>query len=183
VQVVAGLILVVILYFCRSLLPPIGKWLLGILLGIWTFLLAYHPIQGWLLLVLISCSFVLAFREMRSFRRARKLGKSPKPLTPRQLTENDYVKDGFFDLIWRWKYGTAGIYDLAPFCSQCDMQVRCTLEYVDTWQTRTGYHCDNCGNHISLEGKHQYIEDNVTRLIQRKLRSGEWKKVVGEAAV
>src|SRR5271167_2212455 len=38
----------------------------------------------------------------------------------------DYVKDRFFGMIWRWRYGSDRIREIACFCSACDRQLRFT---------------------------------------------------------
>jgi len=172
IQVVGTVIAAAILYLFRSWLPVIGSWLFSVIRAIWTFLIAGHAIPGWLLVIFVVCTLWLTVRVLLGFRTA--------PSRSHEFTEDDYVKDSFFGLTWRWRYGQTGIYSVVPCCSRCDMQVHPRLDHVSTLSTLTGYHCDNCGQHVSLEGDHQNIEDKVTRQIQRKLRSGEWKQVISK---
>ena len=171
VEVVAAVIAAWVIYLCRSWIPVLWKWLGNLFAGAWRFLWSSHPINGCLLVLFVACSLVVFLQLLRAF-------LSRKPSAPPGSNEYEYRKDSFFGVTWRWEYGQHGVFNVVPFCPMCDMQIRPSLDYVGSFEHRTGYNCDNCGHQTSVDGQHEYIEDQVTRQIHRKLRSGEWKRVV-----
>src|SRR5437879_1862037 len=87
IQVVGAVITAAVLYFCRSWLPAIWHWLVGVLTAIWHFLIASYPIPGWLLLIFVAFSLAVVFRTITAFR---------QPSKPREPSDYDYTEDRFF---------------------------------------------------------------------------------------
>jgi hypothetical protein len=124
----------------------VSNWLLGILV-----------LGCGATLVGLSLLIVSVFREQ------------PDPL-------RDYHTDCFLSMIWRWKYASsAEIYDLIPFCPNCDFQIVPRFAGAYRIVERYSFHCEDC-RLFTLE-RDEYFDDTlliVKRSIHKKIRSGEW---------
>lgn len=100
-------------------------------------------------------------------------------------TEEDYNEDRFWDVVWRWRYGHNGIYQVVSFCPMCDMQIYAKQEYGDMIYNKpdgSRFECDHCRQFKTVIPVHiSNLENTVIRQIQRKLRTGEWLAVVKKA--
>jgi len=72
-------------------------------------------------------------------------------------------------------------YASSHFCPRCDMQLAARYGPVGFGGYRTTLACENCNWASSeIEGELNEIISRVERLIQRKLRSGEYKALTHE---
>lgn len=91
-----------------------------------------------------------------------------------------YKQDRFEGAIWRWNFTANGrIVDVIPHCPTCDM----VLTYVsDHWSFHDEFDlaCEHCGvrKGRTHHCKPHHLEDLITRKVERKIRTGEWKEAV-----
>jgi hypothetical protein len=85
-----------------------------------------------------------------------------------------YTQDDFVEMRWRWNYGDAGyIYDVVPFCPNCDMQVYGRPVNTYGVMDRIRFECDSCHTYLGEHDKSWLeLEDWIKRLIQKNIRTG-----------
>lgn len=169
VSVVGGVILSVVIWLV-GFLPTLWGGVKSAMLWVVGLLLFKIPIPVWLFIPLIVAVGTAVFLVASRFRK------------PREPTKRDYKKDEFSGVVWRWNFKSNGqIDDLACFCPQDDTQLVFTMHapYESTFR------CETCGTaYGSYLGMDVDITPQIKRQMQRKIRSGEWRKVVAiEAGV
>ena len=152
-------------------IPIIFKWLTGI----W-FLISSTSITIplWVLLILGILSLSTIYRIFR-------------PIFHRKSNEPSLLKynqDIFFGVVWRWSYN----YDDEPildtincFCPQCDTRLVYSKEGF-AHETKLHVLCETCQQKITSFDTDEVsrVRAKVARQIDRKIRSSEWKSVVGK---
>jgi hypothetical protein len=142
----------------------------------WNFAVAPVEIWTWLLIVLVLLSLILICAVGYRFYQS-----------VRQPSSSDYTKDFFDGLVWRWHYGYGGgIRDAWCYCPQCDGVLSYSVKDVAgvheigcRWAT--DLFCDHCNRRVStLDGDQNNIVHRIRRLIDRKIRVGEWQAVVAQ---
>ena len=102
--------------------------------------------------------------------------------TRRVPTYKNYKRDYLLNVVWRWDWERSGVVSPWCFCPVCDT----VLVYASGWGYEhndqkwvTKLFCETCstrrGQH---DGDRNDLVNRALRQIDRKLRSGEWKKVV-----
>ena len=143
-----------------------GSWLLGTLGQLKDYLGQPVSLTRWVVFLgaFFLCAFflllLLAFRA--SFRR----------VAP---ASHPYTSDTFFGILWRWGAEPGvGTLSVRSFCPQCDMEL---YPNYNSYGESLQFHCENCGfahNVEHMDGPQ--LENVVIRAIQRKIRTGEWKR-------
>ncbi len=90
---------------------------------------------------------------------------------------NDYRKDFFHGMIWRWSYSASQkIQNVAAYCPRDDT----ILVYgYGRYDRETIFQCETCKQVFDpIQGDHDNALGVIERQIDRKLRTGEWKQVV-----
>lgn len=142
----------------------------------WNFSVAPVAVWMWLLISLVVLS--LCFISVTGFRIYRAI---------RKHSPSDYIKDTFEGLVWRWSYFSSGsIRDLWCYCPSCD-QILVYAErglsglifYGGGSPPETQLSCEHCAKAVAvLPGTKSSIVGRIERLIDRKIRVGEWRAVV-----
>lgn len=84
-----------------------------------------------------------------------------------------YVEDTFDGVLWRWRYVASEISDLRAYCIQCDGSL---VAHHDGF-LRVVLHCEHCGKvRLSRQGTLVDLKGVITRRIDRKLRTEEWRR-------
>jgi hypothetical protein len=144
-------------------------------LALVAFLFATTAMPNWLVGILLGPALVLIVLAAAVFVRASP-NESPDPT-------RDYCEDHFLGAVWRWRYLNGHeIYSPTPFCPRCDAQIipHQTSGYaiVDS----IGLACDICsGFKIEFEESWDGLQDKVIRMIQLKIRNGEWINALRKA--
>jgi hypothetical protein len=143
------------------LIPGGWNWVKIQALGSWAWLLTPATIPTWLALCLgiaaVTLVIILAAFALLARRSSKVI---------------DYGEDNFFDILWRWKYGTGGIHSICAFCPTCDLQIGPRQIFIDSGVSETLYHCENCRSDVKrLAGTAIQIEERVEREVQRKIRA------------
>ena len=97
-------------------------------------------------------------------------------------TWQEYTQDTFLGIVWRWEYSSVDdeIIALTPYCPEDDTELKGEFE-PDAREPHTRYRCDLCGAAAEFDySAYQDPRDWVRRQIERKIRSGEWREVVGQ---
>jgi hypothetical protein len=167
-----------------AIIVPLLTWLfgwsdavLGALAAVWRFFLTSSSIPRWLLALwgLITLWSVYALLK----RKLRELAREASGSSWRAYTRD--VFPGFDGAVWRWQYSSSGntLLRAAPFCPRCDMVLFQRYQGASPIGFRTTFLCEHCRwESVEIEGSPDEIEDRVKRLIDRKVRSGEWEHVV-----
>lgn len=169
---------------------PVLAWLFGwlgtvlsALATVVRFFLASSAVPRWLVVLLVIASLPSLNKILRAL-----IGK-PLSQTLNGLSKPDfrtYTKDvfeGFNGTVWRWRYMSSdnSIWNVTAYCPRCDMQLVPHYDYsgYEAAGTRTTLVCENCHWRAArIEGELDDIENRVTRLIHRKLRTGKWESTV-----
>lgn len=158
------------LYLCRKWLIPIGDWLWGVVVLVWNWIFVSHAVPGWLIILLSSIAGVaLSYVSLRIW---KLILNYSAPGT--QWTE--FTRFEFKGVLWGWRYYDGQISSLVSYCpkSGCEMLV----DGVEDYDLHTEYKCVRCGHTERISGRKHFVEETVTREIDRLLRLGEWKKHV-----
>jgi MFS family permease len=127
---------------------------------------------NWLIVWLVVIAAAIAIVMVLVYFVAREPREPPEP------TQFDYTRDSFFNLVWRWTYGSGQIQGIACFCRICDRQ--CQLSEVGRWPFEYAVMCTVHGEQHRFTGEPESLLHDARIEIQRKLRNGEWKQVVTE---
>ena len=164
-SIIGGIILLVILdskeYLVRFL-----SWLWFGALWCWEALISSYSLPGWVWIIVFL--FVLV-GVMAIFQALKSLVDKPEYMA--------YVEDWMFGAKWRWKWmGSQGISELWCFCPRCEAM----LVYQEDWGSgKTDFICENCGRSTVATisgGNKDYALGAVKREIDRRIRTGEYKK-------
>lgn len=147
-------------------------WMTRKIASVWAYLVSRVGVPLWLLalLILVATIAVLfaAFLLWVSLSARRHDVAEPW---------RSYTSDLFDGLRWRWRYENGAINHLFSFCPACDYQV--LPDNMSRFSPTVGFHCDGCGRNLGAqEGPYENLVSRVTRLIQQKLRNGDWHEVV-----
>jgi hypothetical protein len=142
--------------------------------GIFEWLGSSQSVPTWLLCLLVLLSVILVTTVWLKIRAAN-----------RGPSRDDYTEDEFDGLVWRWHYGFSGsIENPWCFCPSCDSILVYREDSGDVYVGRkptVHFTCERCGVHRgTLDGDRAYIVARIQRLIDRKLRVGEWHAVVAK---
>ena len=142
----------------------------------WNFAVSPVKISAWLLVLLVLMALALIVGVTYDL-----------VISRREPSSNDYIKDTFDGLIWRWRYTYGGgIKDPWCFCPECDGILSYSVEDVSSFHEvgcrwATNLFCDHCDRIVStLPGDQNNIVHRIERLIDRKIRVGEWREVVAQ---
>lgn len=135
-----------------------------------------QSVPRWLLCFLILLSTILVASVWLKIRAAN-----------RGPSRDDYTEDEFDGLVWRWRYGFGGsIDDPWCFCPVCDSVLVYSEEVGSMYEERKPaihFTCEVCRvRRGTLEGDRAYVVGRIRRMIDRKLRVGEWRAVVARKA-
>lgn len=160
-RIVASLVVVAIVSLVVYLVPGGWRWLFDGVHAIFSWLGGSWSVARWvvILLCLLSLAFIAAIVVL--LLAARK-----------SEHEVDFTETVLFGVRWRWRYGQHGIYSLAAFCPDCDLQVhaRPTVSRLGSMDAIL-YHCDDCDRQLQqFDCGYSEVEDRVTRKIQKALR-------------
>jgi len=161
-SLLAGLILAAILYF----VPGVSPWLVRVLRIVWAFVAWRVPVPLGLLFLLVNpivaIGVILAMVALK----------------PGSLPEfYAYKEDRLFNAVWRWEYGSSGIWDLASFCESCDLRLVYSDARVGFGRNVTKLICERCNRQVyETEGDYEYLKAKVEREIDRRIRTNEYKK-------
>lgn len=147
------------LFFVPGALP----WLKSLYLYIRDNLLATSTIPNWVLyLLLLSVLYVAVSRMVLLIK-------------PRQAKFTSYKKDNFLGIIWRWSYQRKLPVDPWCFCPECNTELVYTYTGSRSNQ-ETELFCETCNiTRLRHDGDKTYLINRVLRLIERKIRTEEWK--------
>jgi hypothetical protein len=165
---------------------PLLAWFFGLLgralrafVSIGRFFIASSSVPRWVIVLLVIMSLPTLYLMLRPIIRKKSSGsQSDEP------NFHDYTQDvfeGFDGTVWRWLYNSAdnSIWRVTAFCPRCDMQLFARYQGARPIGYLTTLLCENCHWHSGeIAGNPDDIEGRVSRLIHRKLRSGEWESVV-----
>ena len=155
-----------LLYGTEYIVKPF-LWLKSAILWSWNFLISSHSLPGWvLLIVFLFASLFIIFAVIYFLVKIDKNSESKHLL---------YTKDIMFGAIWRWKWMGNQISNIWCYCPYCDTM----LVYDEHWG-ETYFRCENCNNSVIATfdcSKNRAIR-RVAHQIDRKLRSGEFRKII-----
>lgn len=109
----------------------------------------------------------------------------------RSRSFRSYTNGTFGNVVWRWKYWKHEPIRLEPFCPECDMAItywegsrgvsRNSLLFEDVVEL----YCERCGGQpkYAAKGSYKDLLAEVSRRIERNVRTGEWKEKTDELSV
>ena len=167
--VASGLILAAIFYF----VPRLFHWIARVFISIWNHLTASTHIPNWLLWLLVILSLITLVRRIRILLK-RELNNEP--------TFRMYTQDFFEGMTWRWAYDVYDrLTDLSPYCPSCDaLLVHIKEPYQLGGASSVRFYCESCKQERGeiKGGGRDYAEAMIGRFIDRKIRNGEWERVI-----
>ena len=143
--------------------PGILPWLNEAYLQIRNNLFKTYTLPNWGLYLLLLCVFYVAVSLIVLFVR------------PQQPKVTSYKQDTFLDVIWRWSYQRKRPVDPWCFCPDCNTELVYTYTGSRADQ-ETELFCETCNiTKLRHDGDKNYLINRVIRLIERSIRTGEWK--------
>lgn len=149
-----------------ALVPRVWAWIVETLAGVWAHLTSWGSVPMWwlYLLYVVSGSAVLLV-----------LWAVYENIKKPHWT--DYIKDSFFNVIWRWQWKDSSTIGIWAYCPSCDT----TLVYKNDHRyfdgvTTVQLICETCSAvRVRENGDNNDLVAKVQRQIDRKLRTGEWR--------
>jgi hypothetical protein len=140
--------------------------------SVWPALSAPITLPVWVGLLLALLAVWGASRWLVPFIMAR---RKPAP-------RRDYFQDNQLGVVWRWDYGAFGdgpsFSTFKAYCPNCDSEMvrEYSFSYDDEFSLMR---CQNCGAGSSnVRGNYDALVGRVHREVERKIRTGDWLKVV-----
>ena len=169
-SVIAGIILLVVPVL-RGYVVSFLSWLWSGLVWCWEALAASYSLPGWAWLLFS----ILAFVGLINIYLALK-GESEEP------EFKSYIEDFIHGAKWRWSWVGNQISNVWCFCPRCDATLvyddrSCRSLYSDV--NKTDFICENCGHSVVTSitgGNKDYAISAIRREIERRVRTGEYKK-------
>jgi len=165
-SIIASIILIALIaaglwavFFVPGVLPKLNETYLLIL----RHLFETHTMPNWELYLLLLSVLYVAISIIILF------------VKPRQPKVTSYKKDDFLGITWRWSYQRKIPVDPWCFCSECNTELVYTYTGSRSDQ-ETELFCENCNiTKLRHDGDKTYLINRVLRLIERKIRTEEWK--------
>jgi hypothetical protein len=173
VSLITGGILAALTWFFH-LWAPIGSFFLNSVETVWLWLSTPHAVAGWIfagILLLASFGLFVAFAFIAIWARGN--------------AWQSYCEERINGVVWRWQYRKGEINGLRPYCPMDDTLLLCTVTRPSPYNDlppKTDFDCDNCGRVHSEQRIYEEIQDKVERHIDRNIRTGRWRKDLGEIA-
>jgi hypothetical protein len=147
-------------------IPGVMPWLNEAYLHIRTNLFETYTLPNWGLYLLLLCVLYVAVSLTILF------------VKPRQPKITSYKQDTFLDILWRWSYQRKIPVDPWCFCPECKTELVYTYTGSRSDQ-ETELFCETCNiTRLRHDGDKNYLINRILRLIERKIRTEEWKAEV-----
>lgn len=160
-----------ILWF-TGLLPTIWNWSLSIVAQVWMWLFSLHAIsiQGWhLVVVTVLLLTGIAFWILLGWKITPFYKNSP----------GRYRSDVFFGARWTWKFCLGRPTDIWCECPHCSTTLVYTEDFSIRGDERKYFSCETCGHRSqSFEGNQRFAISKIHRQIERKIKTGEYRKLI-----
>ena len=161
-SVIAGIILLVVPMLRRYVVSFLS-WLWSGVVWCWEVSVASYSLPGWAWLGLINIYLVLKGESEES-------------------EFKSYIEDFIHGAKWRWSWVGNQISNVWCFCPRCDATLvyddaSCRSLYSDI--NKTDFICENCGHSVVASvtgGNKDYATGAIIREIERRIRTGEYKK-------
>lgn len=147
-------------------IPGVLQWLNESYLLIHNNLFETYTMPNWLFYLLLLSVFYVVVSLCVLF------------VKPREAKVTSYKQDMFLDIIWRWSYQRKEPVDPWCFCPDCKTEL--IYNYTGSRENQeTELFCETCNvAKLRHDGDTKYLMNRVLRLIERKIRTGEWKEVI-----
>lgn len=165
-KVLPSLVTVSVVSFITTVIPGGWSWVFAKVGFLAAWFVSDIPIPIWCFCLLAACSLAV-FVAVGFLIYSAAAGKSHDGV--------NYTEDAFFGIRWSWRYGQMGIYDLAAFCPECDLQIYARPNH----RSYSGiggivYHCEDCQRDVqAFDCEEGEIENRVKRTIHKNLRQKE----------
>jgi hypothetical protein len=176
-KVIAGVITSIIVSgfaFLVYAAPDAFRWMRRALNSIGNYLTSSLSVPNWLLWILIILSAITVIRLIRSL--------STRHAETDEPTHRMYTQDSFEGLTWRWSYDVYNrLTKLSAYCPNCDaLLVNMREPYRLGGPSSARFYCESCKQERAEigGGDRNYVDSMIERLIDRKIRNGEWKHVI-----
>jgi hypothetical protein len=176
ITVLGGLILAALIF----IVPRAASFIWSLILAFWNFLISEIVVRWFVLIILILLSVPTVWGFIKPLLRQRKGPTGP--------SLDDYTEDNFYNAIWRWKtfYNNFPDGSLWCFCPNCNTRLVYKNEFETDRRGNMGritiFTCETCHTDVTrLEGDKEFALSTVARQIERKVNTGEWKRVVAKA--
>lgn len=134
-----------------------------------------HQVNGWAILLMVTCTLVVLGRFIAALLRRRKA-----PVDAGGGFAGSLSRSAFSEVVEgvRWDGEISGdglVHHLSPFCGVCGLQLRPAVETERfTWAKFTHLDCEDCGvTRRRLDGPPRQVEDRISRLIEARWRRDE----------
>jgi hypothetical protein len=145
-------------------------WLSRLASAYWTrakvYLTSPSSIPHWVLLLIVSGLLMLVTLAVVVIVAVIRDGPAPQP------SWRSYTTDMFLGLRWRWWNAEGTFHGLYPCCPRCDLRLRPDSVYRGG---TVAFQCEDCGNVVQLSASYDEVIDQVTRFIDRNMRTGNFR--------
>lgn len=147
-------------------IPGVLPWLDESYHMIHDHLIDTYTMPNWIFYLLLLCVFYVIVSLCVVF------------VKPGEAKVTSYRQDTFLDIIWRWSYQKQLPVD--PWCYCPDCKTELIYNYTGSRDNQeTELFCEACNvTKLRHDGDTTYLVNRVLRLIERKIRTGEWQEVV-----
>lgn len=170
-SIIAGIVLLAV-PVVRGYVVRFLSWLWSGVIWCWESLIASYSLPGWAWLVISIFALVGLVNLYLAIK-----GESE------QSEFKTYIEDFIHGAKWRWDWIGNQITDVWCYCPHCDA----TLVYDDSSCRnylsnikKTDFICENCGHSVVTSitgGNKNYATSAIMREIDRRIRTGEYKKI------
>jgi hypothetical protein len=165
--VIGGLIVALLLWF----VPGAWAWIKSALAWLYGLLVSTVIIPMWLLVVMILAILPTVLIIVLAVLPSSKQAEGPR--------WTDYTEDSFDGITWRWQYAGNSLINLWCFCPYDDTVLVYSFDEI---LGKISLHCETCQTKFGpFVGDKDYMLARIERQIGRKVRSGEWEKMVRPA--
>lgn len=166
-QVIAGLIVAAVVA-AVSFIPGTFKWAVEAATDFWSHLFGATALPNWslYLLALLSINTIIYWTALAIKQKGPNISA--------------YNHDTFLGLKWRWSYISGNPVNAWAFCPHCDtMLVYSNIGSFFDGDRKTVLTCETCGQDmLHHNGEKDYLVEKIHRQIDRKIRTGEWERIV-----
>ena len=166
-QVIAGLVVAVIISAVSFVLGAF-KWVMEVAIDFRNHIFEVSVLPNWILypLAVMSISTIIYWASVATKQKYPKISA--------------YKQDSFLGLKWRWSYISGSPVNAWAYCPDCDTMLVYSESgsYYDSYK-KTVLTCETCCQVLlNHEGDRNYLVEKIHRQIDRKIRNGDWERIV-----
>lgn len=182
ITAITGTITALLIAGATWFFPVLGAMLKSAAFVVWEYLSETTTLPRGVSLLLGIGGFLFVLQAMQRFLR----------VNFRERGYLEYRRDEVFGIVWRWAYRNGLVDDITPYCPSDDTMLIHAEQHQEPYgpfAPTVEYRCETCGRSFGPFPENDgWTRGKVARQIDRRIRTGEWRKpqtergsAVGEA--